>query len=206
MQQGADLVGAGYLTTNPLISLLGGSAQSSQANLAPRTNLLWTGLSTLTDGALAATGVACAVPIPVAVGDVITKVSIVVGGTAAGTPTHHFAAIYSGIAVPALQAQSADNTSGAVAASGVFGWTLQTPVTVTTANAPNGFVYASVVFAASTVPTAATVSIPTAVGYQWFTNGPLGFSLTHGSSLTATAPATIASPAAKAVAPIVVLT
>jgi hypothetical protein len=35
---------------------------------------------------------------------------------------------------------------------------------------------------------------------------PLGFSLTHGSALTTTAPATIASPAAKAVAPIVFLT
>jgi hypothetical protein len=37
-------------------------------------------------------------------------------------------------------------------------------------------------------------------------DGPLGFSLTHGSALAGDAPATIAGQAAKAVAPIVVLT
>jgi hypothetical protein len=148
----------------------------------------------------------CAVAIPVEVGDTFTKISILAGATAEATGTHAISALYSGIATPALLAQSTDVTgAAAVAASAKYTFTLASAVTVTAANAPGGFIYASIAFAAGTVPTALTFSIPTAVGYQWYSNGPLFLSATHGSSLTATMPATIASPAAKAVAPAVFL-
>lgn len=202
----SDLVRGRYPVTHSIAKLLGFAANATQGNVGVRSNLEWFGLANPTDGALAATGVGCAVPIPVEVGDTFTKISILAGATAEATGTHMFAALYSGIAVPALLAQSADNTgAAAVAASARFDYTLASPVTVTSANAPGGFIYASIAITAGTIPTAAVVSIPTAVGYQWYTSGPLFLSATHGSALGATAAATIATPSAKAVAPIVFL-
>jgi hypothetical protein len=189
----------GYIhDANPISFFTGGTNAWS--------NLEYTGLANPTDGALAGTGVGCFVPIPVQVGAVISKVSILVGATAAGTPTNQFAAIYSGIATPALIGQSTDTLTAAIAASGMASWTLTAPQTITAAMAPHGFIYAEVAITATTVPTAAVVSIPTAIGYKWFTNGPLFLSATAGSSLAGTAAATIASPSAKAVAPLVFLT
>lgn len=202
----SDLVRGRYPVTYPLAKLTGLAPNTAQGNIAVRSNFEWFGLANPTDGALAATGVGCAVPIPVEVGDTITKISILAGATAEATGTHTFAALYSGIAVPALLAQSTDNTgAAAVAASARFDYTLASAVSITQAMAPYGFVYASIVVTATTVPTAATVSTPTAIGYQWYANGPLFLAATHGSGLTTTAPATIASPSAKAVAPLVFL-
>jgi hypothetical protein len=202
----SDLVRGGYPITSPLLTLLGRAANATQGNIAVRSNLSWFGLANPTDGALAATGVACAVPIPVEVGDTFTKVSILAGATAEATGTHAWAALYSGIATPALLAQSADNTgAAAVVASARFDFTLASAVTVTAANAPNGFIYASIMVAGGTIPTAAVVSTPTAIGYQWYSTAPLFLAATHGSSLTATAPATITGQSAKAVAPLVFL-
>lgn len=202
----ADLVDGRYPQFSPWWSVLGQQTNVAQSDIPARSNLEYLGLSTLTDGALAGTGVGCFVAIPIDAGTVVSKIAIAVGATAGATMTHQFAAIYSGIATPALIAQSTDTTSAAIAASGVASWSLTAPTMVTQAQAPNGFIYAGVMVAAATVPTAAAVSVPTAVGYQWYTNGPLFLAATAGSSLTTTAAATIASPAAKAVAPIVILT
>ena len=150
--------------------------------------------------------VACAVPIPVEVGDILSKVSILVGATAAETPTHSFAALYSGIAVPALLAQSKDGETAAVAASGKFDFTLASQVEVTPEMAPNGFLYADISLTATVIPTAAVVAIPTAIGYKWFTGGPLFLSATHGAALAGKAAATITGLAATAVAPLVFVT
>jgi hypothetical protein len=199
---GSDLVAAGYPTTYPFRKLLGLAGQVQQANRSQRSNLEFTGLANPTDGALAGTGVGCFVPIPVEVGDVLSKITMLVGATAAETPTHSFAALYSGIAVPALLGQSADGTNAAIAASKPFTFTLENALEATAANAPNGFIYAEVAVTATVVPTAAVVSIPTAIGYQWFTNGPLFLSATAGAALVGKAAATIVTPAAKAVAPL----
>jgi hypothetical protein len=200
---GSDLVSAAYPLTYPFRKLTGNAGQVQQSNRSIRSNMEWTGLANPTDGALAATGVGCAVPIPVEVGDRLSKVAILIGATAGGTPTHSFAALYSGVAVPALLGQSKDGAAAAIAESALFGFTLESEVEITEANAPRGFIYASVAITATTVPTAAVVSTPTAIGYKWFTNSPLFLAATHGSALAGTAPATIASPAAKAVAPLV---
>lgn len=202
-----SLIRGRYPATSPAAKLVGLTANATQGNIAVRSNAEWPALGNWTDGALAATGVGAAVAVPVEVGDTFTKVSLLVGAAAEGTGTHAFVALYSGIAVPALLAQSTDLT-GATAVGPVnarFDFTLASAVTVTQANAPGGFIYASIAVTATTVPTVATASIPTAIGYQWYTAGPLFLAATHGSALNATAAATIASPAAKAVAPIMFL-
>lgn len=187
----------GALHQKGLLALTGG--------VPARSNLEW-GLGNPTDGALAATGVGCIVAIPCSPGQLVTKVNMPIGATAGGTMTHQFVALYSGIAIPALIGQSTDTTSAAIAASALASWTLTTPQLITAAQCPNGFIYAEVAITAAQIPTALVVSIPTAVGYQWFTNGPLFLAATAGSALAGTAAATIVSPAAKAVAPIVFLT
>ena len=202
----SDLVRGRYPVTHPTWNYLGQPVNATQSSIAARTNATVLGVNALTDGAALTTQVCTAVPIPVEYGDIITKVSVFVGATGAGTPTNAFAALYSGIATPALLAQSTDITSTAIPASGRFDFTLATPVLVTSANAPQGFLYASIMSKATSTPTLASVTVATAVAYQWYSTAPLKVgAVTHGSGLTATAPATIASPAAQAVTPIVVL-
>jgi len=207
---GGDLVGAGYPTAYPLTSLLGGLSNIVQPNEPARSNLEYFGAGNLVDGALASTGVGCFVPVPVSLGQVISKVSILVGGTGASTPTHQFAALYAGTGTaPALMGQSTDTTTAVIAASALYGWTLATAQLITSTNAPLGFVYALVAITASAIPTAATIATPAGINYQWSgtagAGSPLFLSGTAGSALAGTAAATIASGAAKAVSPIVVL-
>ena len=200
------LVRGGYPVNHAIRKFTGNLPNVQQANLAPRTNQEWLGVATTDSAAGLAAGVATAVAVPVEVGDVIQKVTVLVGGTAAGVPTNSFAAIYSGVAVPALLAQSVSGGAGAVAAGAAFTFSLSAPVTVTGVNAPNGYLYVSLVVAATTVPSVATVPVAVAVGYKAFVNSPLFIAASHGSALTTTAPATITGQTIAAAAPIVYLT
>lgn len=188
---------------------IGPLAQSANPTAPARSNVAFLGVSGNGDGALAATGVCASVMIPVVPGDVISTVNLPIGATAGATLTHGFAALYSGIATPALLAQSTDiGTTAAITHEAIYPMALASPVQITEAIAPGGFIYASVMFAqsAGTIPTVVGVTLlATAAAYQWFTGGPLFYAATHGSSLTTTAPSTIASPAVKAFAPHVVL-
>ena len=200
------LVRGRYSATNPLYSYLGQPTNATQSDLAVRTNATVLGLQALTDGAALTTQVATAVAIPVEIGDVITKVTVFVGATPAGTPTNSWAAIYSGVAIPALLAQSADGLTGAIAASGAYTFTLATPQMVTVANAPQGFWYASIMVKATSTPTLASATTAVAVAYAWYANSPLKLgAITHGAALVATAPATLVVVAGQAVTPIVAL-
>src|ERR1035441_7524276 len=71
------------------------------------------------------TGVYVSTICPVDVGATYSTVSILVGATAASTPTHGYAALYSGTAVtaPPLMVQSTDQTTAAMAASARFDYT-----------------------------------------------------------------------------------
>jgi hypothetical protein len=145
-----DLIRGRYPVTNPLAKLVGLAGNATQGNVNVRSNVEWFGLGNPTDGALAATGVACAVAIPVEVGDTFTQISILAGATAEATGTHAISGLYSGIATPALLAQSTDVTgAAAVSASAKYTFTLASAVTVTAATAPGGFIYASIAFAAA---------------------------------------------------------
>lgn len=205
------LVHGKYPAFSPFNAVLGNLANEAQANIPARHNGEFLGWSTSTDGALAGSGIACAVAVPVDPGTTITRISIIVGATAASTPTHAFAALYSGIATPALLANSADGLTAAIAASALFGWKLTTAYQVKPADVANGYLYAVVSITGTTVPTAMAMATPTAVGYQAFTASttpaavqPM-LSATSGSALNGTPAATLTL-AAKAVAPVMILT
>ncbi len=154
-------------------------------------------------------GVMIAVPVPVDVGMTVTYVSFLVGATAASTPTHGFGALYSGttVASPSLIGQSTDQGPAAVAASARFDYTLTTPTTITTAMAPNGFVWAALQLTVTTTVCSA-VTVPcgaAATQYRWFPNTPLYWSITSGSGLTTTAPGTLIHASTLTVAPVVFL-
>lgn len=200
---------AGYWENGPvsidnLATIIGNLRQSGNEARPARSNV--SSMSAFTDGALAATGVGCFVPVEAAPGDVVTRISVPIGATAGATMTHQFAALYAGTgAEPALIEQSTDTTSAAIPEKKLTGWNLAKPVTVTEAMAPHGFIYAEIAITASTVPSAATYGTPAGINYQWGTNAPLMFSFTAGSALAGTAAAKIESPAAKGVAPVVIL-
>ncbi|AZM46571.1 hypothetical protein DMB38_12780 [Streptomyces sp. WAC 06738] len=126
-------------------------------------------------------------------GDTVTNLSVISGATAAATPTNYWAALYS--PTGALMAQSADQTSTAWSADTVKTLALATPQKVTR----SGVYYVGVMVAAGTVPTLVGSS-----GARPVLTGEGNLSQTSGSSLTATAPATIASPAFKRQVPLVI--
>lgn len=201
-----------------LWSILGRPANASVAQTPVRTNGEWTGINGLADTAASlVTQVMTVTPVPIRPGDTITKVSMLVGATAAGTPTNSWAAVYAGtnVAAPALIAQTADGGSAAIAASARFDFVFTTganaPFQVTAAQAPFGYVYVAVMSKATTVPSQVTVPHGAAAAqYAWFTNSPgasfaaatgaLCFSA--GSALTTTAPATLVAVAAKTTTPL----
>ena len=87
----ADLVSAGY---GQKFQNLFSAVNVTQANIPARTNAEYLGYGNWTDGAIAGTGVAFAVPVFVDPGTVVTNVSMIVGATGASLPTHSFAALY----------------------------------------------------------------------------------------------------------------
>lgn len=200
----ADLVHGKYPLIYSLDKALGMASNVAQSNLSVRSNLEWSGINDITDAAASlVSGKATVVAIPVEVGDVISKVSVLAGATAEATGTHAWAAVYSGVATTAaLQgAQSVDVTgAAAIAASGRFDFTLATPVLVTPSNAPNGYLYVAVSVTATTVPSLLSAAVAVAAQYAWFTGSPAFFAATSGSALVGVAPATITLASATAIA------
>ena len=200
-----------YNVTNPVWSALGQTVNSNQSAIAARTNAAWGSLFSLTDAsAITTTGVSASVPVPVEVGDVITTIGFLVGATAAATATHSFTALYSGVpTTPALLGQSADNVTadGGFTASGLRTFTLASPILITAAIAPTGFIYATMCVTGGTLPTLASWGTPAAVFYQWLSTQPLKgvAAITHGSAQNAVAAATIATPTVAATTPLVIL-
>lgn len=215
----ADLVSGRY-PQNAAINALFGLQYNSANNGQPvRSNLEYLGLGGgLTDTAASlVSGVMTAVLVPVDPGTTVTKVSVLVGGTGASTPTHSFAALYSGttVAAPPLIGQSTDGGTAVIAASTRFDFTLTTPQTVTAAQAPNGYIYVAVAVTATTsVPSLITNAgtIASAAQYAWFANsqsgnatGAGGLGVSSGSAVGATAPSTLIWASTKTVHPIVAI-
>ena len=143
------------------------------------------------------TQVMTSVPIYLAAGDVVTNISAVSGATAAGTPTNWWFALYDTQATPALLAQSADQTSGAWAAFTVKTLALSAAQTIT----KTGVYWVGIHVKATTVPT-----LLGSIAVKPVVTGERNLAQTSGSALTATAPATIATPTVANFAPYVVLT
>ncbi|WP_416975656.1 hypothetical protein [Streptomyces sp. 4F14] len=157
-----------------------------------RANLPRVGLD---DIPAAATGVMCSVALYLQDGDAISNLTFISAGTAGGSLTNQIAALYSGAG--ALLAQSADKTSEAWAADTAKTFALASPVRVT----KSGVYYAALAVAATTVPT-----LVGSVGAKPFLSGEGNLAQTSGSGITATAPATIATPAFKRHVPLVIAT
>jgi len=152
------------------------------------------------DVAIAGTGVELSVAIPLQAGDLVTNITFVVGGTAAGTPTAGYACLRS--TSGALLAQTADFATTARAANTAYTVALATAQLISTA----GLYYVGISFTATAVPTLRGASLGNAV-----VAGAIGLSApvlsrTHGSAVGGTAPATTASPTTAAVVPYLVCT
>jgi len=144
-----------------------------------------------------ATGVMTSVPIFLQAGDVVTNLSFRSGATAAGTPTNYWFALYSDASTPALLAQTADQASTAWAANTTKTLALSAPYTVP----KTGIYWAAIMVTATTPPTLLGACAAPAI-----VTGERNLSQSSGSALTATAPATIATPTAKTFVPYVVIT
>jgi hypothetical protein len=147
-------------------------------------------------------GVMTSVAIPLQAGDVVTNLTFVSGATAAGTPTAWWFALYDTSSTPALLRQTADQTTTAWAANTVKTVALATTYTVPT----TGVYYAAVMVTATTAPTLAGLTIQNAATAGAVISGQSVLARTSGSSLTTTAPSTIASPTTVATVPYCVAT
>jgi hypothetical protein len=204
-----DLVSGGYPVTNPWAAL-GLGPNGAQSNIMARSNLQYGILGSLQDAAAAlVSGDLTYVPVPVCIGDTIATVTVQVGATAASTPTHSWAQLYSGVltTAKALTTQSTDGTTTAIAASSQLAFTLGAKYIIQPADAPYGYILVGLSITASTVPSLMSGTVPTAIQKVWATNVPL-IGATYSSALGAAAPATItlASASALATPPVVFLT
>ncbi|MEU6535514.1 hypothetical protein [Streptomyces sp. NPDC047000] len=157
-----------------------------------RANLPRVGLD---DVAALATGVMTSVDLWLNEGDLVTNLTFVSAGTAAGTPTNWWFALYD--PTGALMAQTADQTSTAWAADTVKTLALATAQRITR----SGKYKAAINVTATTPPT-----LVGTVGAKPVLSGEANLSQTSGSGLTTTAPATIATPAFKRQVPLVIAT
>ena len=149
----------------------------------------------LDDVAALATGVMTSVDLWLNEGDLVTNLTFISAGTAAGTPTNYWFALYD--PAGALLAQSADQLTAA--------WAADTAKTLALASAQritrSGRYKAAINVTATTVPT-----LVGTVGAKPVVTGETNLSQTSGSALTGTAPATIATPAFKRQVPLVIAT
>lgn len=143
------------------------------------------------------TAVMTSVPIFLVAGDLVTTISVRSGATAADTPTNWWVALYSNAAVPALLAQSADQTSGTILANTTKSTALATAQRIT----ETGVYWVGIMVKATAVPTLLGSVCAPAIA-----TGERNLSQSSGSALTATAPATIASVTGKQFCPYVVVT
>jgi len=213
-QTGPDLVGAGYPISNALTALLGGNSNLTQPNVPVHSNLYFSGVAGgLTDAAPAATASVNAVAVPVVPGAVITKLALVVGGTSAGSPTFAQGMLFTGTgsapgttgAQPTLigSTGSAGNVVAASPSSSRYELTFSSPVTITSTQAPFGFVYAAwdIIWSAGS-PSFISMTASASGQFQWFSTSPV---FLYGTSASTTGFATLGTTTKAANPPVVLL-
>lgn len=151
-------------------------------------------LSDLSDGVMLSTA------LYLSADDVVTSLTFISGTTAANTPTNYWFALYSPDGD--LLGQTADQESAAWAANTVKTLDLETAVTAS----EDGVYYAAVMVAATAAPTLVGAALHHASVSGLALGGGSVLVQTSGSSLTDTAPATIASPTTVAGVPLVIAT
>jgi hypothetical protein len=147
-----------------------------------------------------ATGVMTAVGVPMRAGDVITNIAVKSGATALATATHWWFALFSNAAIPVLLAQTADQVAAAWAANTTKNLALATAQTILA----DGVYYVGIMVAAATVPSLPCDVLPLAGASAGVLSAEAILAQTSGSTLAATAPATIASPTTSVNLPYVV--
>jgi hypothetical protein len=147
------------------------------------------------------TQVMTSVAIYLEAGEPVTNLTFCSATTAAGTPTNWWFALHDNASTPALLRQTADQTSTAWAANTAVTLALATPYTPTV----SGIYYASVMVKASTPPTLLGAALNVNASAAAVAGQKI-LALTSGSSLTATAPATITSATTVATVPYCVAT
>lgn len=187
------LVRGRYPVANPVWLLDGKPSGVLRANLDRRT--VEGNLSALTTQVMLSTA------LPLQAGDIVTSLSFCSGATAAGTPTNWWFALYDDSTTPALIAQSADQASAAWAANTVKTLALSSAYLVPR----EGVYYAAVMVKATTPPTLVGTAV-NANASAALVSGQKILALTSGSSLTDTAPSTIASATTVGNVPLVVAT
>lgn len=177
----------GYLNSVPQID----PSQTFHRKNLSRLGLTDLGTATLT------TQVMRSVPIWLNAGDTVTNLTFCSGTTAGATMTNWWFALYSQAATPALLSQSADQTNTAIGANTAFTLALAAAQKIDR----SGIYWAAIMVKASTVPSLLGVVAAPAI-----VTGEANIGQTSGSSLTATAPATIASATASILVPYCVAT
>jgi hypothetical protein len=155
-----------------------------------RTTMIFPSANTTDVAACLTTQVMYSVGIVLRKGDVISKIGVQFGATAAGTPTNWWFALYDDQATPALLGQTADQTSTAIGANSYQEAALQTAQLID----HDGLYNVGVMVKATTVPSMLCAVAATAKQHHRGKTGVPALAQTSGSSLTATAPSTIASP------------
>ncbi len=228
-QTGPDLVSAGYPISNALTALMGGNGNLAQPNVPIKTNWSWL-LGNLSDvafgSAQAGAGSVYSMAVPVSPGDVITRISLLTGAagsTPSGSVTNLWAALYTGTGSapgttgvsPSLIASGPPGSVGNGAA-GSFGiglltrldFTLSSPVTITSAQAPFGYVYASysLTTPAGSPAASSLVSLSEAsvAMYPWYSTSPFSTCFTSNAAAGSAVPLTLGT-ATRFVNPPVVL-
>jgi hypothetical protein len=145
--------------------------------------------------AIAATGVVHSSTVPLQFGDVAGAVTFITATQAAVTPTAGYAALRAPDGT--IVAQTANFADTARAANTVYKIAFTSPYLVTTP----GLYIIDLSFTAGTVPTVAGKSVVNAVVNGAVVTGAPVLARTHGSSVGATPPATIATPTTVATLP-----
>lgn len=173
--------------------LQSGADRPDPTQVFHRANLPRVGLD---DVAALASGIMTTATLWLNAGDTVTNLTAVSGSTALATGTHWFFALYAP-GGGTLLGQTADQASAAWGADTAKTLALAAPVKVS----QSGLYQAGIVVAASTVPTLLGNN-----GAKPILTGEVNLAQTSGSSLTTTAPTTVASPAWQRQVPLVIAT
>ena len=166
-------------TQEPIWRMLGMPVNATQANVPARSNIYFFGYGTALDSATAATKKGVFVAVPVSEGDVISKISMLIGATEGKTGVKSFVALYSGTTAKkeaTLLAQS-KVAEAAIKPKLILTEELEKSVLITSENAPNGYVFAGLTVEATTIETLVGTKAVAAVQKAWFPKGPEAFAV-----------------------------
>lgn len=168
-------IGSRWGQADQFNTLLGNPRNATFPDVDARSNL-WAlgGFSGALDQATAATKKGVLAAIPVQEGDVISKVSVLVGATEGKTGVKSFVVIYSGTTgkVEASLLGQSKVAEVAIKPKLILTETLEKPITITSTNAPNGYVFAGLIVEATAINTEIGVAVKAAAQKAWFTATP----------------------------------